>query len=135
MNIVIDTNIWITFLIGHVLDEMEDRFFENDVNIISSDAQLREISEVIRRQKFVQRFSDFERLQLEEYMVKTAYRVDPIEHIEVCRDPKDNFLLEIAASTDVDYIVTGDDDLLILGEFRNTKIIRLSEFREMLSAG
>lgn len=29
MNVVFDTNIWISFLIGHVLDEMEDLFLLN----------------------------------------------------------------------------------------------------------
>ena len=33
-----------------------------------------------------------------------------------CRDPKDQMFLELAASARVDYLVSGDDDLLVLAE-------------------
>ncbi|HUX42863.1 MAG TPA: putative toxin-antitoxin system toxin component, PIN family [Rectinemataceae bacterium] len=132
MNIVLDTNIWISFLIGRTLDEMEDRFLLNDIHVLTSEDQLREVREVIYRPKFSRYFSDVERDQLEDFLVKTAYAISPIEKIELCRDPKDDFLLELAIAGDATNLVTGDDDLLVLGTIRSTRIIRLSEFQDLL---
>jgi len=45
-----------------------------------------------------------------------------------CRDAKDNFLLELAVDGKADYLVTGDNDLLILQTVQKTKIIRMNDF-------
>ncbi len=47
----------------------------------------------------------------------------------VCRDPKDDMVLESALGGG-DLIVTGDKDLLALGSFRGCRIITLREFAE-----
>lgn len=44
------------------------------------------------------------------------------------RDRKDNILLELAASGDADYLITGDRDLLVLNPFRGTEILTPREF-------
>ena len=135
MNVVLDTNIWVSFLIGQSLDEMEDRFFQNDIHVLTSEDQLREVRDVIARPKFARYFSTVEQARLEEFLVRTALPVSPSEKIELCRDPKDDFLLEIASAGDADYLVTGDEDLLVLGAIRRTRIIRLAEFRALLTEG
>lgn len=38
----------------------------------------------------------------------------PLPGIPVCRDPKDQMFLELAHSAAVDYLVTGDEDLLVM---------------------
>ena len=135
MNVVLDTNIWVSFLIGQNLDEMEDRFLLNDIHILTSEDQLREVRDVIARPKLARYFSTVERDRLEEFLVKTALQVSPSEKIELCRDPKDGFLLEIASAGDADYLVTGDEDLLVLKAIKRTRIIRLAEFRALLTEG
>ena len=37
-----------------------------------------------------------------------------IAHTPQCRDPKDQMFLNLAQSAKVDYLVTGDEDLLVL---------------------
>ena len=37
-------------------------------------------------------------------------------HVPRCRDPKDQIFLELADSAMVDYLVTGDEDLLVLND-------------------
>ncbi len=91
MNVVLDTNIWVSFLIGQNLDEMEDRFLLNDIHILTSEDQLREVRDVIARPMFARYFSIVERDSLEEFLVKTALPVSPSEKIELCRDPKTTF--------------------------------------------
>lgn len=50
----------------------------------------------------------------------------------ICRDPKDNFLLDLAVSSNADYLVTGDNDLLVLDPFQNIQIIRADEMEKIL---
>ena len=48
--------------------------------------------------------------------------------VSVCRDPKDNFLLELAKDSKADYILTGDKDLLAIAKFGKTKIMTVTSF-------
>ena len=47
---------------------------------------------------------------------------------DICRDKKDNFLLDLAGNGNADYLITGDEDLLVLKEFKGTKILNFREF-------
>ena len=47
-----------------------------------------------------------------------------------CRDPKDNFLLSLAVDSKADYLLTGDNDLLEIGQIGKTKIQTITEFIE-----
>ncbi|CAC5342364.1 nucleotide binding protein PINc [Planktothrix agardhii CCAP 1459/11A] len=46
----------------------------------------------------------------------------------MCRDPKDDKILSLALSGKAEYIITGDQDLLILNLFQGVKIITIEEF-------
>ena len=46
----------------------------------------------------------------------------------VCRDPDDDIILLCAAETKSAFLVTGDNDLLILKKYKRTKIISPREF-------
>ena len=50
----------------------------------------------------------------------------------VPRDPEDNMVLECAIEGQAQYIVSGDNDLLVLKEFRGIQVVRASEFLEVL---
>lgn len=50
------------------------------------------------------------------------------EIINVCRDDKDNKFLELAVNGNADYLITGDEDLLVLNPFQNIAIIKPNEF-------
>jgi putative PIN family toxin of toxin-antitoxin system len=55
-----------------------------------------------------------------------------IEHVQICRDPKDDKFLELALNGSAEYLVTGDKDLLVLHPFRETKILTTKDFIELL---
>ncbi|MCD8539285.1 MAG: putative toxin-antitoxin system toxin component, PIN family, partial [Leadbetterella sp.] len=44
------------------------------------------------------------------------------------RDADDNYLLGICDSCQAQYLITGDKDLLVLGNYRNTSIVSMSQF-------
>ena len=45
------------------------------------------------------------------------------------RDPKDIYLVTLSEETKADYLVSGDKNLLVIGEYKVTKFITLSEFK------
>lgn len=60
-------------------------------------------------------------LTMAEFVVTT-------EQITVCRDPKDNHVLEAAIDGHATCILSGDNDLLVLNPFRDIPILSPSEF-------
>jgi predicted nucleic acid-binding protein len=62
----------------------------------------------------------------------TARAVTPAVQLEVVtEDPDDNKIIECAVTAGSDYIVTGDKDLLRLGQYDSIKILTVSDFLEV----
>ena len=81
---------------------------------------LAEIEDVIKRPKFdkVMKNAGLTPDQIMQKIVSLSHLViAPKFNIKVCRDEKDNKLLECAESAKVDYIVSGDEDLLSLKKY------------------
>ena len=51
----------------------------------------------------------------------------------VSRGPEDNMVLECAIEARAQYVVSGDNDLLVLNEFRGIKIARASGFLKVVA--
>ena len=61
-----------------------------------------------------------------------CHLVYPSGKFDIVRDKKDNKVIECAFDGKVDYIVTGDPDLLVLKEFKGIKIITAKEFLDVV---
>ena len=121
MRVVIDTNIWISFLIGKVLYGLEE-LLSKEIQVIISDEQLEEIISVLKRPKFKKYFTDKDIKELL-FLIQKVSEMVIIEHkITNCRDEKDNFILETALKGKADIIITGDKDLLDLNPYKGIKI-------------
>lgn len=132
MKIVIDTNIWISYLLGGLLQDIDKKLILREIKVVVSDEMLKELSEVSGRPKFKNIFTAKRIKELFSLLDSYAIVVLPCEKVDVCRDKKDNFLLEVALEGEADYLITGDEDILVLGSFHNTKIIRPKDFEAML---
>lgn len=53
----------------------------------------------------------------------------------VCRDPDDDELLALALTAQADLIVSGDDDLLVLGSFEGVPIVNAAEALRLIDGG
>lgn len=122
MKVVIDTNIWISYLIGSLLLYLDEKIISKDIKIVVSEEMLKELSEVVSRPKFKNIFTAKRVKELFSLLDCYAIVVSPSKSVDICRDSKDNFLLEVALEGKADYLVTGDNDLLILNPFHNTKV-------------
>ena len=56
--------------------------------------------------------------------------IEPVTHVEICRDPDDNKFLECAKDSHALYIVSGDKDLLVIEKYENIQIVTAKTFFE-----
>ena len=89
---------------------------------------LDEMIEVTQRAKFRRYFNldDVESLILK--ILARAIFVEVSSKINACRDPKDNFLLSLSVDGNATHLLKGDQDLLILKKFGETKILTITEY-------
>lgn len=69
---------------------------------------LEELAEVLSRPKFKEIISYKQMKELFSLIDGYAVIVSPQQKIDICRDKKDNFLLEVALEAKAEYLVTGD---------------------------
>jgi uncharacterized protein len=126
--IIIDTNLWISFLITKDFAKLDEILFSRHGILIFSQELLDEFLEVVRRPKFRRFFSGTEIVELLETIDEYANFVKVQTKIDICRDSKDNFLLSLSVDGNADFLLTGDKDLLELAKFGETRIITISDF-------
>jgi putative PIN family toxin of toxin-antitoxin system len=128
IRIILDTNLWISFLISKRLKRIDTIFNEDRLILIFSEELLEEVIEVTSRKKFKKYFSN-EDVEVLLALFDTYGELIEVESIvELCRDEKDNFLLSLAKDSKADYLITGDGDLLTIKKFEHTEIITYTEF-------
>ncbi len=66
-------------------------------------------------------------------VVLRGEQVTPAQRVHVCRDPDDDRVIEAALAGDAAYVVTGDEDLLPLGQFEDLRFIGPRDFLTILS--
>ena len=132
--VVLDTNWYVSATINRRSRRtLYDILTNKKLEILYSKELLQEYQHVIARPKFAKyirpnqatRFMNMVISELTEIKIKTF--------IQRSRDAKDDYLLSISVDGDADFLVTGDDDLLVLGEIGKTKVVTKSQFLEMLN--
>ena len=63
-------------------------------------------------------------------LIQTMEIIEPVSHIEVCRDPDDDKFLECARDSHALYVVSGDKDLLVIEKYENIQIVTAKDFCE-----
>jgi putative PIN family toxin of toxin-antitoxin system len=126
--IIIDTNLWISYLISKNYIWIDDLIFEKNFRLIFSRELIDEFIEVAQRPKFKKYFSKHDIEKLIELFDTYGIYCKVVSNINLCRDSKDNFLLSLAKDSKADYLLTGDGDLLDIKKIGKTKILAASEF-------
>lgn len=76
--------------------------------------------------------ADLERLVRLLHTIADIVEVEAGEIRPLTRDPKDDYLLAPAIRAHVDYVVSGDKDLQVLGEVEGVKILSPADFLALL---
>lgn len=126
---ILDTNILVSsLLIKNSAPSQAIKVAEKCGIILYSEAILVELNQVLNRKKFDKYLTIAERQYFILKFIEKAQLIEIKEIITICRDQKDNKFLELGVSGNADFIITGDNDLLVLNPFRNIEIITVNEF-------
>lgn len=126
MRILLDTNVLIAAFISHgTCAELLEHCIRNHI-VLTSPFILNEVKQTLLS-KFGIDPDDVEESM--ELLVTGLFVLDPEALSEpVCRDPDDDNVLAAALSGRCDCIVTGDKDLLEIGEFEEIRILKPSDY-------
>lgn len=134
VRLFLDTNVIISGMLfpnGRVAEFLREAI-ENHT-IVLGDYVVAELREVFSR-KFPQRLVD-----LEEFLTEFSYELvgssarGAMSDRPIVRDPKDIPILDSAAQSDCDYLITGDKDLTDLSGLERPIIMGPSQFLSMVS--
>ncbi|MEX1014846.1 MAG: putative toxin-antitoxin system toxin component, PIN family [Candidatus Paceibacterota bacterium] len=131
MRIILDTNLWISFLISSKYNQLDSLLFEEKCTLLFSQELLEEFIAVAKRPKLRKYISREEREALLDTIDEIAEFITVTSNVDLCRDPKDNFLLSLALDGEADYLLTGDNDLLVLEKVGETKIMKIADFFDL----
>lgn len=127
MRVTFDTNIIISSMLwdNSVANKLLNRFIEKDVKIFTSQEILEEFANVLARD--FNYSEDRIKIILQE-VLDFSDVVEPFVSVDIVKeDSADNRVLECALESLSDFIITYDNHLLKLGEFRKIKIVRPEE--------
>ena len=105
MKVIFDTNLWISFLIGHQTQLVRRMLTDLRFDVYVCSRLIEEIRDVASRGKIAP---------------------------SAIRDPKDLYMLALADTIGANYIVSGDADLTDLGQHNQTRIMKLADFKAMM---
>jgi putative PIN family toxin of toxin-antitoxin system len=128
--IIIDTNLWISLLIGKRMSELRTLCNNNSVSVYICEELKEEFLRIASREK-IRKYVSNERIEQTFELMETSCIYDYITNIVTLselRDANDLYLLAFAETIQADYILTGDKDLLVLKYHKDTQIVTFNEF-------
>lgn len=131
MKVVLDTNVLIAaFLTEGLCSKLLLRARRREFEMFLSKGIIEEFERNLRK-KFALTPSEINQVRsvLLEAAAETIPEVSPIPPI--CRDPEDDKILALAKQTDADYLVTGDQDLLVINQYGLTRIVTPRDFESL----
>ena len=96
--------------------------------LLVSEATMNELADVLARPKFDRYISLEDRQQFLRLLGRLAELVPIVYPVRECRDPNDDKFLEVALNGNVDLILTGDADLLLMHPWRTIRILSAAEY-------
>lgn len=130
--VIVDTNCWISFLIGKRLRWLTELLSEDFIQLIVCDELLEEIREVATRPKFSRYFPQEEVESFIEFLKLISEHSEPKGTIKLCRDEADDYLLALAIEAKAHFLVTGDQDLLVLRHVSTCQIVDANAFEKIV---
>ena len=93
---------------------------------------IKEIITVMSREKFdtgIKEINEYTNI-IESYSIKIFSKNIPND---ISRDKKDNKILQCGVDGNVEFIITGDNDLLVLRDYNGIKILKPREYLEIVA--
>ena len=133
MKAVFDTNVLIAaFLTEGLCSGLLIRARKQAFNLVLCDDIIQEFEGILMK-KFKLTSIDISEIStiVSEAASEILHKLGPIPNI--CRDPNDDMIIACAIDAAADYIVTGDEDLLILKRYKDIVIINPRNFESLFA--
>jgi putative PIN family toxin of toxin-antitoxin system len=142
IRVLVDTNVWVSALLNprgfpaRVLNALKEDSFK----LILSEPLLDELLDVLVRPRLVEKYGlvPIDVAEFAALLEEKAERVEPTGELRICRDPKDDMVIETAIQGRAGYLVSRDDDLKrdleVVGhlEDHGIRVLSVSQFIELL---
>jgi putative PIN family toxin of toxin-antitoxin system len=131
MKAVFDTNVLIAaFLTEGICAKLLIRARRRDFDMILCDGILQEFKRVLKK-----KFAAPPHEMSEALLILSAAAQDILGQtgpiVPICRDSDDDLILACARDAVADYVVTGDEDLLVLKDYEGISILNPREFEKL----
>lgn len=140
MRVILDTNIWISYLLAphesRTITMVVERCLAEEIELFVPQELIQEMMEKVSTSAYLRTHILSEDLDTLHMIWATATTMPAQLEAEIPaygRDPEDDYLVAYGVMYDIDYLVTGDPDLLILEQVGNLKIIKPRTFLELLA--
>ncbi len=130
--VVLDTNIIISALIAKegapakVFEQLILGEFEN----YTSNGIIQELKEVLERKEITKRTTRRARQFIFKHYLNNSIQIAPKTKVYVVEHESDNKFIEVCLEANAECLISGDNHLLKLKEFKEIQILRAKEFME-----
>lgn len=129
MKIVVDTNVLISgIFFGGFPRRILTSIISRQLTACATTEIINEYEEIV--EEMVNRKQGHLNRTILAPLIQTMEIIEPVSHIEVCRDPDDDKFLECAKDSHALYVVSGDKDLLVIEKYENIQIVTAKDFCE-----
>ena len=138
MRIVLDTNVWLSSIFWPGEADKVIRYVINrKIEVVVTKKILLEIVEVLNREAKFQRFIKNRKIAIES-LIRAIISITKLVISEsklniIKQHPSDNKILESAVDGKVDYLISYDNHLLNLNEYKGIKILTPTDFLKKLN--
>lgn len=143
LRVILDTNLLLsaTIIPESTPDKIIQSWKKDSFILLVSQLLIDELEDVTSKKKFLSHYLSFKG-RSEELIASlkgSAELIEPVSKKDLpihSRDPEDDFMLASGLGGNADYLVTGDQDLLVLNgnpRIGNFKIVKASEFLDFLN--
>jgi len=138
MRVILDANVLISYLLApasaRTVIQVVEACFAPDVTLLWPPELNAEVRAAVRRSAYLQEHISPDDLTTFLAALSTiAEPLPPLSEIEAfSRDPQDDYLIAYGLIHAADYLVSGDNDLLVLARVQGLRIVKPSEFLTVL---
>jgi len=142
--VLIDTNVWVSAFINRkgYPARVKDAWVHGRFEVILSVPLLQEINDMLHRPRIKEKYriSEDEIARFLELLLRRAILVTVSGQMKLCRDERDNVVLETAINGQAEYLVSRDDDIKgdteLIQQMRasGVQVLTVSQFLQKLEA-
>lgn len=132
--VVLDTNLLVSYLLTQdkTITRIIDYWENGDIIVVVSPAIVEELAEVVQRPRLRQHMTGDPQVIINLLLSDAIQTRGDLAFPGASRDPKDDKFLACAVEGEAAYLVSGDEDLLSLKQFRDVLIMSPANFVRLI---